>query len=416
MQIQHLSLLKKTLYIGWILLLPLLVLTQGYLWGVGGPNYFTNIFSIIVIFLITISFAIRGVTITYFNYILLAIIFICWVSTYAVTLGGQFRDDTQALTRSILLFTFVYTYLRQQNKEVCFLIVKVLVVLWGSITILILISSLNKLGLQTYPNFNSGWKFYFPATNELSYVYFSTFIVTSFCCKSIHHRLFVIVMTIFTFLVIGTKVFIPLFATYLLLSFITYARKNNYKLIFTLGLVIPIALLTFLTFYFEQIATFIAEAFIGTSGGAGTLENKIIVRGVTSAILGERDILISLALKYINESYTVLDLLIGKTISIYSTDFAVYRGLTGPGWIENDLFDLFCAYGIIGVISYLFIIFRLSHIYLLFSFSKKFCKLDSLKLIQCSTLFIAGALSGHVLFFTFPMFITALILGLRDLD
>jgi hypothetical protein len=241
-------------------------------------------------------------------------------------------------------------------------------------------------------------------------------LVVNYYLKSFYTRIFAGSITVATFLTIGTKVFIPLLASFLLLTCISYARQNKYKLTFFITLLTPILSLILLVTYFEQIATFIAEALIGSSGGAGTLENKIIVRGVTSAILGERDILIGLALEYIDRTYSMIDILFGKTISVYSAEFAVYRGLRGPGWIENDIMDLLCAYGVLGLCSYLAILYKLSNLSLLFNFSKKFNKLDELKLMQCATLFLGGALSGHVLFFTFPMFITALVLGLGDSD
>jgi len=288
----------------------------------------------------------------------------------------------------------------------------IFIIYWIYISISILLALVFDIGLETYPNFNSGHKFWFPATNELSFVYFSLFSFLYIQAMNWRYKACLLGVTSTTFLIVGTKIFIVLMFVLIVYELAICVKRRLGFTIF-LFLVASLFLLALASFFWiDNILIWIASILTRFSEGGATLETKIKAVGLFSAMVGERDFLIKIALNYISDNFSSTDYFFGKGLHIYMTQYGIYRGVNEPSLAENDFVDIFCSYGLIGLMASLLFIFKAFNVKILFS-KMKSQKLDYAISFQGIIVLLSASLSGHILMSTFPLLILGLVISLR---
>lgn len=396
----------------WISLLPLVVCVQGYMFGPGGVNYLTNIYALLTLLFFSVFLVSYKVPV-YFYYAISLFLALSLITA----LRGVYLDmvpvrDYFLIIRSWVLFVVVYYFIGHYvkfDKKIKYTR-RLFFVFWMFVSVSVILSKYFHVGLYTYPIYSSGFKFWFPATNELSFLFFTSFIVLYYLNDSVTLKMILFAVTVYVFMVIGTKIFIVFFAVLIFLNLLFYFKNKYSVAIASCFLLASLFLIGVILINFEVIAILLSEVLVKYSEGAGKIDVKIQSIGVVSTILGERDFLMKMAASYISEYFSMSDILFGKTVTMFLAEFSAYRGVDDFGMVENDVVDLLASYGIFFVIAYIVFIYKVSNSHKLFARGKLYNG-DKITITQGWMMLIAGVLSGHVLFFTLPMLISAVIFG-----
>ena len=172
-----------------------------------------------------------------------------------------------------------------------------------------------------------------------------------------------------------------------------------------------IACISGFIYYQERIFFSLYELLTYISFSSPYLEDKLNAHGLSSALMGQRDILISYSAEMIKNDYSLFDLFFGIGIENYMQALQIYRGSGGPTLAENDFIDIFASYGIYGlffVIYFLFVFFKLKNLFL----REHIAIYDKVIIFQGFLVIVSALLSGHTLLYTFPALIIALTLSL----
>lgn len=397
----------------WVSLLPIVVCFQGYMLGPGGSNYIINTYALLTIGLFLSNIVLNKQSVPFYIVMSLLLIQFIYVSLRGVLENYWPIRDYWLLFRAWLLFAVVFFYFNKRivrfNSEA--LVFNVFVFFWFFVSISIVFANYFDVGYFTYPNFSSGIKFWFPATNELSFFYFVSFLVVYYNLNSRLNKILLIVSTTLVYLLIGTKIFIVFFVIFFSLQFL-FIVKNRFGLgaswlvimAYVVGLVLVL-------YNFENIAHFLSGLLVQYSKGAGYIDVKIQSVGVVSAMLGSRDFLMQLAFSYMENAFLDSDFIVGKTLTVFLNEFSIFRGVDGFTMIENDVLDLFFSYGPLAVLLYFVFLFFVGGLSRLFK-QHELKNRDQICITLAFIMLSAGVLSGHVVFFTLPMFISAVVFGI----
>ncbi|ENO91837.1 hypothetical protein C662_14711 [Thauera sp. 28] len=388
---------------------------QGYLFGGDLSKAGTNLIAIAFIFAMTaISFVAPNYRRNLLN---TSNIFIVVVSLHTLTyivISGSLNDavryDIFALLRSIVLGYLLYNFCRAipyENREPT--LKRIALIVWWTVCITILAGNLSGRGLYTYADHSSGYKFFYPSLNELSFVFFSSFLILLATNQNNTRKAIYTLLTLLTFLVIGNKSFIALFSisltAYFFLSRGAIARTTI--LLILCAILIALASTNIAETLIDKFFALVIYILTEYSSGSSKLLLKLSYLDPFSALVSERDKLLSIAADIYRTNYGLLETLFGLGYSNYGSIYGIARGSGTFSYSEMDPVDIFMSYGILG----LFITFYIA----LSIYSERneiSNRLYMLRRILVILFFSTGALTGHLYLMGFPVFFFACYAGL----
>jgi len=390
-----------------IALWPIYEVIQGFVTGGETSKIITNIASIFIILAIAYLFLLRGfpsrllVHCSIMFAALVALIF------YRLTVNGYgLRNvvfDLSPLVRGLGLFVAVFMFMELGLRKHGETFARRFHVLnWTFIAATILFSAVTGVGLATYEKFEAGSKFFFPANNELTFVFALSTLVLVIMAKTIMVRVAVLVSSVIVLLLIGTKSGFGVLALGIVL--IAYFELSGRVGI--LGRYCLLAMVCFAMLFALTNVKWLTDAFVdgllAGSAGAEKLAEKIEYLGVYSALLSERDVLAHKAISAFMEGGT-LDKLLGLGFSNYVAQFTYYESIR---FSEIDGLDILGGWGILGILAYIgwgLAIIRYGNIKVHRGVSQyNFAGVVAFLAI------VAGNAAGHVFFFSYPMLVLAL--------
>jgi hypothetical protein len=408
------------------LIAPAFEILQGFIYGGDVSKSFSNVFSLISVLLIVVMFMssallrLKRAGHVYSHLPFLDVACYLWTTlTFAIIVMnglyyGKISYDIFAILRSLILGYAVYSLsLKIDDKKKATVLRNCALYLWILISGVVFVSRIFSIGLYTYPEFEIGNKFFFPSVNELTYVYFSSWLIVSLLVDNTAIRYLLLSVTILVFLIIGCKSFVAFFIVVLLFLFwqtLSFIGKFFLTSIF-LSICFACIVTDIFNIFLLNVVMPLASILASFSSGGEKLLLKLSYLSVFSALVSERDVLVSIAHDLFIHEYDFFDFLFGKSLSGYGPLYAIKKGVASFSFSEVDLVDLFMSYGLNGCFLFLVIIFKMCH-KKASSEKSAFYKTRALNII---IFVLAGTFTGHVFFFSFTCFTFALYTGLLSI-
>lgn len=344
-----------------------------------------------------------------FLLVISVILLLAWYLSIGFAVGAV-RYDVFALLRSVVLGYFVYKFCASvdfESREL--LLVRTALFVWLFISLTIMIGAVAGVGLYTYPEYATGYRFYYPSLNELTFVYFSSYLVLAIGASRVASLLFFSVMTLAVFLIIGNKSFVVLFLVSACSYFLICARLP--ARIFVIGgaglILLWVVGGNYSVAIFDTLIDYGISFLVQFSNGSSKLLEKLSYLNPMSALISERDMLFMLALELYEIHYGVFETLFGIGYSSYGLLYGAIRGENGFSYAEIDPVDIFMSYGVVGLFVVGLILYKV--------YSRGYepsHRLYLLRRILVILFVINGALTGHIYLMGFPVFFFAYYAGL----
>ena len=382
---------------------------QGIVDGNDKSKVISNMFCVFFIFYF--YFFYRSKVIKFFKCNLMTAIFL-FVGIAGAWLGALYNGygiakDITAIFRSLfigwLAFSFSSSLIIEKPK-----LIKIISFLWGSVSILILISWGGGIGIPTYVEYNVGHKFYFQSVNELTFVYVAFWLCLFCFINDAYKKIGVTLATIFIFMLIGNKAFIPFLS--LSLIFIFWQKSHNKKAIFlAAAAVVAVLMITgwgrIIFYWMSDIVTYIL---VNYSQGGDKLSDKLKIISPFSALVSQRDILWGYSIDLLLNKYSYWEIIFGRSFTGYGETYGVYRS-SSFSFAENDILDIFMSYGVFGIVI-LFNILTYLWKMQVYSWAEEKNK------VLVFIFVVAGFMTGHVMLFCFPVFVFSFLMGVIHSD
>lgn len=329
---------------------------------------------------------------------------ICISLCRAICNGYSISKDITAIIRSVFLGCAAFYYSSSIKIDKAYLC-KVIFYLWVGISLSIFLSWLFGIGIATYVEFNVGHKFYFQSVNELTFVYIFLWLWLIYFIGNFYIKTAITFYTILVFMIIGNKAFVPLMT--LAVLFIVWDNFCVKRKIMSLSLIVSAIFLLVLTGLLNEIvneiSNYIAFFLVHYSLGGSKLAAKLNHIDTISALVSQRDILWGYSIDLFKNSYDCLDIIFGRSFSGYGISYGHYKNSLFS-FAENDILDIFMSYGIIGFIGLYYMIKKLwcMNIY---GWGNRINKVAVFMFI------VTGFMTGHVMLFSFPVFLFSYLLG-----
>ena len=341
--------------------------------------------------------------------LLVALIIIAIVASCggAMWQGINIRLDITALFRSLVIGWMAFCYANCCNVSESN-IQKIVSIVWGGVSLCIILSWCFNFGIKTYVDFNLGHKFYFQSINEFTFVYLSIWLWL-FYFGSVGLKLLSTIITLMCFCIIGSKAFLPLAAImvtcFCIEKLCFYCGKKITALV-SLFFSVLASYFIFCENGMKIIFKIITYFLSNYSLGGEKLITKLSYLSPLSALMSERDRLWGYAVDLLLHHYSLYDFIFGRSFSGYGTAYGAYKN-SSFSFAENDWLDIFMSYGVLGVIC-VFILFKNFLLIPVEEWAK------NIKIYLLVLFLGAGFMTGHVMLFSFPVFTFAFLTGLAS--
>lgn len=399
-------------FVGALLLLwPWIESIQGYIYADEGTKIITNFAAVAIILIALIEMLLRGIPRKklLLLLVLVASLFL-WLALRIVFQDAgaiEIAFELSPIVRGAFLFAVLLIYfdsIKPMLREK--IVYWYAMYTWGIIGVMIALSAITGIGLKTYSAFESGYKFYFTANNELTFVYSLSFLTVFFLSGRLM-KCVSMVIAVAIMLLIGTKGgFVVIALTFYIILFRMLCSIENawIKAISILFALFPLLLLV--TFS-DEAADFFVKNVLVYGEGASKLAAKISYLGIWGALLSERDVLAQTGINAVFAGGDI-SVFIGRGFFEYANSFYTWNALR---FAEIDIVDIFGGWGGGGVLLYLWFIvwvFRLG-----WNTNKLKTSLANVIVAGWTCLAILGNLAGHVILFSYPMLFLSVVLSLR---
>lgn len=322
----------------------------------------------------------------------------------AIWNGYGINKDITALFRSLFIGWLAFSFSSSFTIDRSHLL-KVIVSLWGMVSFCIALSWVFNFGLYTYVEYKLGHKFYFQSVNELTFVYVILWVWIYLLSTSFAKRLVCTLASIFVFMIIGNKAFIPLLAISFLFMLCNKIPRKERIIIFLI--VVFCAVVLVVTQWGRVLFSYMFDSIIyilvNYSQGGKKLAEKLSLVGPFSALMSQRDMLWGYSVDLLLKNYNMWEVVFGRSFTGYGLTYGIYRDLKFS-FAENDILDIFMSYGVVGVFILFFMLKGLWDFYVC-SWAKNVNKITILLFV------FAGFMTGHVMLFCFPVFVFSFLIG-----
>ncbi|WP_304141502.1 hypothetical protein [Mesoflavibacter zeaxanthinifaciens] len=298
-----------------------------------------------VIFIILLGFYFRPSKLNkYYLYLLIVPLLLFLINQFLLNpilkenlKSNIFKGSIYYCYKFIYIFVFIIIFNTIENRKIVAIkSLKIIeYILFLNAFLIVIGSFLDIELLASYSNSNRfGSDGLFNKVNEVSYLYM--IYIGSLYLNYIRSKsgLLKLIFIVFISFLLGTKTII-LFLALLLIGHIFIVANVNRKLKLIMGLI-----LTFIIIYFKKIALFYFKIV--------PFWNKLLDDySIISLLFSKRDLLLEKNLNYIDNNWQNLNYLIGG--SYYTSKFEITQ-MDGP--------DLFLFFGLVGLIVYLILFFK----------------------------------------------------------
>ncbi|WP_169518376.1 O-antigen ligase family protein [Solimonas variicoloris] len=393
---------------------PFFELLQGYLYADESKSI-TNLAAISVQVGALLCVAVHGVKHRSFTPIAILSGYVIVVEVIRIIFYGhgakEMLFDLSPLVRGLFLFFSIDIFLEKFKLESS--VKKYIFYSWLMVCLLIAFSAVSGVGLKTYEKFDSGYKFYFAANNEITLVV-ALLAVYLIINSGILRAAFVLVVSAVTFLVIGTKggflyIVVGICAFYFSRAMLE-RNVGKTAFLFSSSAALVVLILANVDFFLQASIGFLSTY----SSGASKLLEKIEYVGAYSALVGERDGLVLSALAaFWNGSIT--QQIFGLSFFEYAKSFYIWNE---PRFAEVDGVDVLCGWGWLGFFLYV-LFFLLLYKREMAAGSRKpgdtaisiDVKPAARNMALITAFLVAGNTGGHAVLFSYPMVAFALVLA-----
>tara|TARA_R110001599_G_scaffold57631_10_gene158686 strand:- start:13130 stop:14323 length:1194 start_codon:yes stop_codon:yes gene_type:complete len=383
-------------------------LLNGYIYKYEPTKIITNIYAIFFIVVAILTLIRSSIPATSVKKLLPLLLLVPLYLAILTARDQLYFSDISLFIRSIIFGMIAYLAMTTIDRsELNSFVYRFCLSWWAITTCAIFSSAAFDIGLSTYEKFGIGNKFYFQANNELAIFYSSISAYLLTVKPRLMAKLAIATISILCFLAIGTKSFI-ITAAIILTSSLIIKSNNRHKwnsLAITLALSPLLVLILSTQINLDKIATELIELLTAYSSGAIKISEKVNHLGTISALLGERDILISDAIETLSPKIGLIELFFGFGFTNYAQ---IYGNSLGQNFrfVENDVVDIFFSFGLIGITGYLLLVGHgIKRFITLQPTTNTHVTAASISYINAILL---GAISGHGVFFTLPCVVLAI--------
>lgn len=408
-----------------VLIYVLIEIIDGYLYVTYNFSYFANLYRVLFIIFVFGLVLIFGKFSQIF-FVLLAMVLAALAllrllvdpSILAVVFDLSIYIRSQLYTIAIILLFCELYRLPEKNRNSALIVFKqYFVITWLVIFGALYINIFTGFGQSAY-KIGEGYKSCFRSANEMTFVFVSAWWVMSATARSVILKVSVTVATVVTLFLIGTKSGLLIVAVMLYITLL-YRLTRRIKQGIHVSIIISTVMVLFATQYFDHILDLTKNVLLEYSSSSDRLNNKLMVAGVASALVSQRDLLVGKALEIIG-THSPWEIVIGPGYYSYATNYnwGVYN-TEGMRIAENDLIDLFGGGGLIAIITY-YLPIILSALLLLTrrkrvkAYSVNICGIDYGNiLLGLLGIYVLGSMfTGHVAMQGFPTVGLALLIAM----